>query len=121
MPRKAKTEAVALIEAPEPESDGKLSGYALVELFGHSRIVGAVSEKALGSTVLVRIDVPDLLKDGKIVRKGFTRMFGPGAIYAITPVSEEIVRQLLPNIDGTPIEARALTASSYNRDRDGDY
>ena len=68
--------------------------------------------------VLFRVDVPDLLKEGEVKRVGFTRYFGLSAIYSITPVSEEIVKQLLPSIDGTPGEARALSSRSYRQDED---
>ena len=53
---------------------------------------------------LIRVDVPDLTKDGKIVRKGFTRFYGPSAIYSLTPVDEDAVRQLLPMISGEPVK-----------------
>ena len=62
--------------------------------------------------------MPDLLKDGEVKRVGFTRYFGLSAIYSITPVSEDVVRTLLPSIDGTPGEARALSPRSYRQDED---
>ena len=43
------------------------------------------------------MDVPDLTKDGEVKRVGFTRYFGLSAIYSITPVSEDVVRTLLPS------------------------
>jgi hypothetical protein len=105
----------ALIPAPaEPEAKPELKDWALVELFGHQRIVGYLSQQTFGTGVLFRVDVPDLLKDGKKVRDGFTRYFGLQAIYSITPVTEEIVRSLLPSIDGTPA-ARPMVSSSYSR------
>ena len=98
----------------------ELKAWALVELFGHQRIVGYLSQQSFGTGVLFRVDVPDLTKEGKVVRQGFTRYFGIAAIYSITPVDEETVRTLLPNIDGTPGEARALSSRSYARyDEDG--
>jgi len=108
----AKTKAVAIVEAP-PETE--LKSWALVELFGHQRIVGFLSQQTFGSGVLFRVDVPDLTKDGKVVRVGFTRYFGLPAIYSITPVDEQTVRDLLPSIDGTPA-ARPLSIRSYRSD-----
>ena len=105
---------IPAVEAgPDPAADGGLKAWALVELFGHQRIVGYLSQQTFGTGVLFRVDVPDLLKDTKIIRQGFTRYFGLSAIYSITPVSEEVVRKLLPSIDGTPGEARVLTSRSY--------
>jgi hypothetical protein len=92
----------------------QIKAWALVELFGHQRIVGHCTSEAFGSAVLLRVDVPDLTKNGKVVRPGFTRYFGMGAIYSVTPLDEERARALLPAIDGTP--AQPLTISSYRRD-----
>lgn len=65
--------------------------WAIVELFGHARIAGRVCEQVIAGAGMLRVDVPDLpaIKDGP-AQRGFTRLFGPGAIYSITPVSEEI-------------------------------
>src|SRR3984885_13132476 len=97
-----KRDQVLLLPKAEAESSTELKSWALVELFGHQRIVGFLSQQTFGTGVLFRVDVPDLIKDGETVRDGFTRYFGLSAIYSITPVSEEIVRSLLPSIDGTP-------------------
>jgi len=106
---------LALIE-PSPEKQAELKSWALVELFGHQRIVGFLSQQSFGTGVLFRVDVPDLLKDGKTVRDGFTRYFGISAIYSVTPISEQMVRELLPTCDGTP--ARPLGLRSYGNDYD---
>jgi hypothetical protein len=103
---------------PEPEPS-EIKAWALVELFGHQRIVGYLSQQTFGTGVLFRVDVPDLLKDGEKVRDGFTRYFGISAIYSITPVDEATVRMMLPGIDGTP--ARPMSLTSRSRDNDGDY
>lgn len=117
-------EQALLLPAEEPSTE--LKSWALVELFGHQRIVGFLSQQAFGTGVLFRVDVPDLLKEQEgsltklIVREGFTRYFGLSAIYSITPVTEDVVRKLLPSIDGTPGEARALSQRSYSRSEE-DY
>ena len=115
---KKDTGQALLLPVAEEAPSSELKSWALVELFGHQRIVGFLSQQTFGTGVLFRVDVPDLLKEGKAVRVGFTRYFGLSAIYSITPVSEEIVKQLLPSIDGTPGEARALSSRSYRQDED---
>lgn len=55
----------------------------IVELFGHARIAGKVSEQTIGGQGFVRVDVPEI--EGQ---KTFTKFYGPNAIYAITPVDE---------------------------------
>jgi hypothetical protein len=101
---------LALIEPPEVETP-ELKAWALVEVFGHQRIVGYLSQQTFGTGVLFRVDVPDLKKDGRVIREGFTRYFGLSSIYSITPISEAAVRELLPHIDGTP--ARPMSLGSY--------
>jgi hypothetical protein len=113
--RKTSAGSLTILEAA-PETPSELKAWALVELFGHQRIVGFLSQQSFGTGVLFRVDVPDLLKDGEVLREGFTRYFGLSAIYSITPVTEEIVRDLLPSIDGTPGQARPLSSRSYSED-----
>lgn len=102
-----------MLPAPNqrPVEEG-LKSWALVELFGHQRIVGKVTVDPVDFPGMVRVDVPDLLKNGEVVRQGFTRYFGRGAIYSTTPISEEAVRQLLPEVDGHP--ARPISLSPEN-------
>lgn len=57
--------------------------FAIVELFGHQVIAGKVTEQVIGGQGFLRVDVPET--------KGvaaFTKFYGPGAIYAITPCDE---------------------------------
>lgn len=118
--RKDNKNPQAIIPLVEGNGEPKgIEGWALLELFGHQRIVGKVSTQVVGVAALIRVDVPDLTKDGKIVRRGFTRFYGPGAIYSITPVDEEGVRQMLPFISGAPIkewEYRFSRSSDYDEE-----
>jgi hypothetical protein len=100
--------------AAEHPKEG-MKSFALVELYGHARIVGMVTVDPADFPGMVRVDVPDLLKDGKVVRPGFTRYFGKGALYSVTPIDEAAVRELLPNIDGQP--HRPLSFESRTEDR----
>jgi hypothetical protein len=88
----------------------ELKAWALVELFGHQRIVGKVTVDPVDFPGMVRVDVPDLLKNGAVERPGFTRYFGRSALYAVTPISEDSVRELLPHVNGHP--ARPLSISN---------
>lgn len=87
---------------PPPREENSLQAYALVELFGHQRIVGLMTVDPAEFPGMVRVDVPDLTKDGKVERKGFTRYIGRAAIYGVTPIDEATVRLLLPSVDGKP-------------------
>ena len=108
-----KKEQQALLPATREKQEApELKDWALVELFGHQQIVGFLSQQNFASGVLFRVDVPDLTKDGKVIRLGFTRYFGLSAIYSITPLDEATVRRLLSSIDGTP-SPRPLSIRSY--------
>lgn len=68
--------------------------WAIVELFGHARIAGRVCEQVIAGQGFLRVDVPNMpAPNPSIAVQGFTRLFGPGAIYSITPVSEEVARR----------------------------
>lgn len=84
----------------EKPSDTKTAfeEWCLVELFGHQKIVGKVSEASMGGGAFLRVDVPAF--DGS---PAFTRFYGPGAIYSISPVSEQIARDLMANYRNEPV------------------
>ena len=84
-------------ETQNPESTA-FHDWALVELFGHQKIVGYVSEATMAGGAFLRVDVPAFDKD-----KPFTRFFSPGAIYSINPVTEEIARGLLSRHRHEPV------------------
>lgn len=73
--------------------------HAIVELFGHQVIAGLVSEQTIGGQGFVRVDVPDTPEV-----KGFTKFYGPGAIYAITPVDRETVLAAVQGLRSKPVE-----------------
>ncbi len=72
--------------------------WAVVELFGHQKIVGRVSEATLAGGAFLRVDVPAVMEN-----KAFTRFFGPGAIYSINPVEETIALQLIAQYRNEPV------------------
>lgn len=77
--------------------------WALVELYGHQRIVGRVSEATIGGCSFIRVDVPTL--EGVA---GFTRYFGNNAIYSLSPVSEGIAMDLVKTCRCVPVQTYEL-------------
>jgi hypothetical protein len=94
----------------------KLETWAVVELFGHDRIAGYVTEQEVAGSAFVRVDVPDL--DGE---PGFSKLFGPSAIYSLTPVTEDVARvacqrfAVRPLGTWTPSVLRALPAPTIDQ------
>ncbi|HEY9138710.1 MAG TPA: hypothetical protein VIM67_10585 [Terriglobus sp.] len=72
--------------------------WAIVELMGHARIAGKVTEAEIGGGKLLRIDVPEI--NGK---QPITKYFGNAAVYAITPVDEETARMAATQCDAAPV------------------
>jgi len=74
----------------DKKQNGAFDEWAKVELFGHQVIVGRVTQAEIAGGAFIRVDVP--VTNGN---PAFTRFFGPSAIYSITPVTEQIARDLL--------------------------
>jgi len=83
---------------PKPEYGDKLDAFAVVELFGHTRIAGRVFEFVIGGTSFVRVDVPEVEHT-----PAFTKLYGPAAIYSITFTDEETVRWAVAAVQPQPI------------------
>lgn len=80
-----------------------LETFAIVELFGKQIIAGLVSEQVIGGQGFIRVDVPAV--DGQ---EGFTKFYGAGAIYAITPTDKESALSAVAGLRKRPIEVWKL-------------
>jgi len=85
------------------EQKQKFETWGLLELFGHQRLAGRMTEQSIAGTGFVRIDVPAV--DGIAE---YTRFFGPSAIYGITPTTEGMARQLARGMQAVPIQPYEL-------------
>lgn len=77
--------------------------FAIVELFGHQVIAGKVSEQVIGGQGFVRVDVPAI--EGV---EAYTKFYGPGAIYALTPVDEASMLAAVQGLRQKPIDRWSL-------------
>jgi hypothetical protein len=73
--------------------------YAIVELFGRNIIAGLVSEQVIGGQGFVRVDVPAINE-----QKAFTKFYGPGSIYAITPCDELTMKAAVQGLRQKPVD-----------------
>lgn len=76
----------------------KFESWAIIEIFGHTQIAGKVSEASIGGCSFIRVDVPEC--DGK---PAFTKFYGNGAIYSMTPCAEEVALLAIKSIRHAPI------------------
>jgi hypothetical protein len=67
------------------ETNTKFEHWALVELMGHQRVAGRVTEESVAGKSFLRVDVPDA--KGETV---CTRYYSPEAVYCISPTDRQI-------------------------------
>lgn len=72
--------------------------WAVVELMGHIKTAGMVSEETHFGTVMLRLDIP--ATDSK---PAHTEFYGGSAIYRLTPCDEQIARMVLAQTFQAPI------------------
>lgn len=122
-----------------------LNTWAIVEMFGHQKIAGLLRTENMGAAVLLRVDVPEVPQstdkyltyeydaEGKYQQiqkervrpalQAMTKYLGVGAIYAITPCSEEVARQMVAELRIAPpvhlqMPAPALLQAAATPDED---
>ena len=108
--------------------------WCIVEIFGHQKYAGRVTEQTIGGCSFVRLDVPEL-PERKSVRWGreetqlavpaFTKLFGQGAIYSITPVDESVARAACDSMRVEPVTVyiplpKAIEAAAEDKDEEDD-
>ncbi len=81
-----------------PDQNQTFDQWCIVELFGRQVVAGRVTEQVIGGCSFVRVDVP-AFEDTPPV----THFYGQGAIYGMTPVSEEAVLAVLKHYQPRPI------------------
>lgn len=87
----------------EQSTPGKFEEWGLLELFGHQRVAGKLSEQSIGGCAFIRVDVPEV--DG---RPGFTRFFTNGAIYSMSVLDESTARAMASALRPEPVKAYEL-------------
>jgi hypothetical protein len=102
------------------EQQQKFEAWGLLELFGHQRLAGRLTEQTIGGCSFIRIDVPAV--DGV---QEYTRLFGQGAIYGITITTEDVARRLAAGMRARPISPydlpRTPALPSRGSPDDGEY
>lgn len=93
--------------------------WAVIELFGHQRIAGMVTEQQIAGTNFLRVDVPEQPAEppnrwghARPAVPAYSRMFGAGAIYAINPCSEETARRAASEFRARPAIPFDITAET---------
>ena len=103
------------------ETTEKFDCWAIVEVMGHAKFAGRVTEQSIGGCNFVRIDVPEIPAETegcgverRTLRTGspaFTKLLGQSSIFSITPVSETVARQVAAGIRAAPVHVYDLPRS----------
>lgn len=74
-----------------PEQTAPLDTWAIVEVLGHKKFAGKLTEQVFGAASMFRVDVPET-DQGDRTTAAYTKLIGVGSIYCITPCTEAIAR-----------------------------
>lgn len=85
--------------------------WAILELLGHVKVAGLVTEESHFGTAPGRIDIPN--GDGFI-----TQFFGGSSVYRLTPTTEEIARSVAARNQPTPAHRWELPALPAQQDEE---
>lgn len=89
--------------------------WAILELMGHRRVAGKVTEQEIAGANFIRIDVYG--DDGAVA----TQFYSPQAVYAITPTTEEIARAVAVNSQPQPVSPWEIRGLLEAQPRSGQY
>lgn len=95
---------------PEPTDPAAL-GWAVVEVMGHRRLGGHLSEAIVAGRPFLRIDIP-----AEEWRKAATQFYPASALFSLTPSDEETARAANPK----PFGLNRLALPGVERDDDWD-
>jgi len=82
--------------------------WAIIDLFGHQRIAGHITEAQIAGQGFIRVDVPG--PDGETL---WSRFLNPSAVYGISPVSMEVALKSAAMFSEPPVhpwELKQLTS-----------
>src|SRR5687768_11858389 len=84
---------------PQQQTNEKFEQWCIVEIMGHNVFAGFVTERTLGGTAMIQVDVPEVDEN----HPAFTKLFSSNAIYALSPTTEEHARAAAARIRQRPV------------------
>jgi hypothetical protein len=90
------------------EQSNKFEGWAVVEMLGHKKLSGFVTEQPIAGAALLQVDVPETTHrkhvggfDGHVVevKAAYSKLIGVGSIYCMTPCTEEVARAVAQELE----------------------
>lgn len=93
------TKDTAMTSVETAPKSATLQMWAIIELMGHQRMAGEITEVTVAGHGFIRIDVPATSKV-----PAFTRMVSPSSIYAINPTTEVLARRAAEAFQPRPVQ-----------------
>lgn len=90
------------------ESSATIDGWYIVELMGHRRLAGRVTEVTVAGAGFLRIDVPGNADQPDVA----TQFVQPCSVYALTPTTEELARRVAATSRPAPVTRYELPAET---------
>ncbi len=90
------------------EKETSFEGWAILELMGHRRLAGYVTETEIAGAGVLRLDVPGAEEDAEPFA---TQFYAPSALYCLTPTTEEIVRAVAARTRPAPVQRWELPSA----------
>lgn len=82
--------------------------WVILELLGHRRLAGYLTEQQIAGASFLRLDVPS--------EPPATQYYAPSSVYAITPTTEEMARQVARRNRPAPVQRWELPAAEEHDD-----
>lgn len=86
--------------------------WVILEIMGHRRLAGRLTEQEIGGSGFLRLDVPS--------EPPVTQYYAPGSVFAIHPVAEEVARAAARHNRPAPVHRWELEAPQPEDDDSGD-
>jgi hypothetical protein len=86
------------MSSTDQQTEREPLGWAIVELMGHRRLAGHVSEQEIAGAAMLRLDIP-----GTDDQADITQLYSASAVYCLTPTSEEIARKIAARSRPAPV------------------
>lgn len=81
--------------------------WVILELLGHRRLAGYLTEQQIAGHGFLRLDIPD----GNSEAFAATQLFNPTSVYAIHPTTETIARHAAKTYRQAPLQRWELPAA----------
>jgi hypothetical protein len=92
----------------ETQTDSLFAEWVVLELMGHRRLAGYLTEQEISGRGFLRLDIP-VGPDGE---PAATQLYNPGSVYAITPTTEAIARAVAAGARPAPVHRWELAPAA---------